>query len=1079
MKAKRLLSLLLALALCVGLVPSAFAAQQDSYHDPAEHWMQALNRTDELDANAVLTHETFTCAVCEQKTSFTVWRTPEYTRDGVTALSRNVLYSDGTMADGETKGTILDGIPGVDAYYTGYHWTKSCCDTCGTLNSNTGMSAYDFGKNIYLLYDCAAEFMEDLDETVTYEYTDDTYHTKTVTGGTYCVFCYGTHHTTQSTLERHTMESAIRPEIANGRFVDMESCTLCDYAVTSYTGAKAVISGYYGTVDGQPHTVTVSDLSEAGVTTQIRYGHSTDSCTLTSAPNFTEKGSYPVYYEITYTYKDTDMTENGVAYVHLYDESTGDCVCGCGNPDCACDGDCGGDCCTDKGCGDHHNWTLLDSTPATCLTLGYDRYLCVDCGRTEKRDYTAQLGHAYQSIVIREATCETDGKVLEICERCGDVKETGTPKGEHEYETYSVSATCVSPGYTVRECAICGDRHIEDITSALPHDYIAKVTAATCEAGGHTLHICEGCGSSFITDYTSALGHSWDEGKEITGATCTGESVIEYTCTRCGETRLEGGDASGHVPGAAATCTTPQLCENCGAVIENALGHDYAEEVTAPTCTEMGYTTYTCTRCGDTYKGDYTEAAGHKPSDWIIDVEPTTDSEGSKHKECEVCGEKLEEETIEKIYNQSTTDEHGEAIVGGYLVTVTDTDTTNPVAGATVTLHADDTLSILLPSGRLLDYVDQTTVTVQLVEDESPVADMFIAITDRNDNYCEDTTDASGQITVPSSSGKTNEDGDATVGYEDEDGDRWTLTVTVEDYETGRPIEDAEVSIGKGGNVTVILPDGQDMDAKNRVTITVTDNEKAPQPDKTVIVKADLGGTAQGQTNKDGKLTVPAITESEYHGIYIVGYEDGSFGPERNMTRAEASAIFARLLSDRLGERIPNGAKVQFEDVESNAWYAGYVQYLAGYGIAVGYDDSLFHGDEVISRAEFTAMAARFFDVYGDGAEEIMEQYEGFDDVSDGHWAAEYIMDAAIHGWVEGYGDGTFRADDPIDRAEVVTIVNRLLGREADEAYIDKNISRLVTFPDVTEEHWAYYAVIESANAHTAYKDGSGEQWSK
>ena len=59
-------------------------------------------------------------------------------------------------------------------------------------------------------------------------------------------------------------------------------------------------------------------------------------------------------------------------------------------------------------------------------------------------------------------------------------------------------------------------------------------------------------------------------------------------------------------------------------------------------------------------------------------MEPTTDSEGSKHKECEVCGETLETEEIEKIYNQSTTDEHGEAIVGGYLVTVSDTDTKNP-----------------------------------------------------------------------------------------------------------------------------------------------------------------------------------------------------------------------------------------------------------------------------------------------------------------------------------------------------------------------------------------------------------------
>ena len=141
---------------------------------------------------------------------------------------------------------------------------------------------------------------------------------------------------------------------------------------------------------GQPHTVTVSDLSEAGVTTAIRYGHSADACTLTSAPNYTEAGDYPVYYEITYTYHDTDMVEDGVAYVHLRDETTtedGSCSCGCGNPDCGCqDPDCDGCCCDDKGCGENHNWTLLDSVDPTCLTLGYDRYLCVDCGMIEKRD---------------------------------------------------------------------------------------------------------------------------------------------------------------------------------------------------------------------------------------------------------------------------------------------------------------------------------------------------------------------------------------------------------------------------------------------------------------------------------------------------------------------------------------------------------------------------------------------------------------------------------------------------------------------------------------------------------------------
>ena len=298
-----------------------------------------------------------------------------------------------------------------------------------------------------------------------------------------------------------------------------------------------------------------------------------------------------------------------------------------------------------------------------------------------------------------------------------------------------MAATCTSPGYTAKECSVCGDRHIEDITPAIPHDYKAHVIEATCENGGKTIHRCDGCGSSFVTDYTDALGHSWDKGTLVTNATCTGEGVMEYRCTRCGYHRLDADPADGHIPGAPATCTDPQLCTRCGAVLEKALGHDYKSEVTAPTCTEMGYTTNTCSRCGDTNKSDYTEPTGHEPGDWIIDKEPTTDSEGSKHKECTVCGEKLETQPIEKIYNSATTDSKGEAVVGGYLVTVTDTDTKNPVANAAVALHKDNSISIRLPNSRLLDYADQTTVTVQLVKDKSAVPGMSIAVTDKNDNY--------------------------------------------------------------------------------------------------------------------------------------------------------------------------------------------------------------------------------------------------------------------------------------------------------------------------------------------------------
>ena len=1075
--------MLLTLALCLGMIPTASAAQQNSYHDPVEHWQQASNRTNELDVNSIVTHETFYCATCRENTDFTVWRVPEYTRSGETALNRNVKYSNGMCIDEVTVGSLDAGVPGENAYYTGYHWTKSVCSRCGDWNSNeTNGAPYAWDKNIYVLHDCAAKFYLDLPETVTHEYVDSKYHRTVTKGGTYCCFCYGTNYEKSSVLERHDMETETLPQPAHGRFAAVEKCRLCDYTCYDYTAAKAVVASYYGVADGQPHTISVTDLSEAGVRTAIRYGNSADSCTMTSAPNYTDEGQYTVYYEITYTCDGVDMTENGVAYVWLRDDTTdenGNCGCGCSNPNCGCqDKHCNGNCCADKGCGENHKYILLDSTKAGCTTLGYDRYLCTECGKIEKRDYVDSLGHAWQGIVIRDATCETDGKLLELCSRCGQMKQTATPKGEHSYEVYTVAATCTSPSYTVRECSVCGDRHIEDITPAIPHDYKAHVIEATCDAEGKTIHRCDGCGGSFVTDYTDALGHSWDKGTLVTNATCTGEGVMEYRCTRCGCHRLDADPADGHIPGAPATCTEPQLCTRCGAVLEKALGHDYKFEVTAPTCTEMGYTTNTCSRCGDTNKSDYTEPAGHKSGDWIIDKEPTIDSEGSKHKECTVCGEKLETQPIEKIYNSATTDSKGEAIVGGYLVTVTDTDTKNPVANAAVALHKDNSISIRLPNSRLLDYADQTTVTVQLVKDKSAVPGMGIAVTDKNDNDSSGKTDQVGQLTVPTGSGKSNEDGKATAGYEDADGDRWTLTIKVEHTDTGRPIPNAEIAIGKTGNITVKLPDGTDLDKNHRVTVTVTDHKKNPQENKNIIVKGDLSQTAKGKTDQDGKLTVPEIDERERHGTYILGYTDGTFGPSRSMTRAEAAAIFARLLVEKNGDTISTAANTKFADIPAHAWYSGYVKYLSNNGITYGKSKTVFAPNDAITRAEFTTMAVRFFDVYGSGDAEIMEQFSGFNDVSDGYWAAAYIKAAAKHGWINGYGDGSFRTDDEINRAEVVTIVNRLLGREADEAYIADNLRKLNTFSDMSKRHWAYYAVMEAANAHTAIL-GDSESWSK
>lgn len=1047
---KRMTAMMLVLVLVVSLFSTtAFAAMDGEYRDPAVNWKRAMGRTNELDSNSLATQGSGYCYVCAMNTQFETFRVPEYTTNGETALLRGAYYSDGTTKDGSSTVSIMDGIPGVNAFYTGYHWTKTICETCGTINSNMGVTSYGFDKNVYWIYDCAPEFRVPIEETVSYEYVSSTQHSKTVTDGSYCNFCYGTYKNTNTKLENHNLSKNILPQISNGRFAIVENCADCDYTKTTYVAAKSVVADYYGVVDGQPHTVTVSDLSDAGVSTQIRFGNTAENCNMTSAPNYTTEGQYNVYYEIQYTYGGESMTENGVAYVWLRDEADDkDCACGCGEPNCDCtgkncDGSCHKGCSGDNGSAGQHNFTLLDTVNPTCKTLGYTRYLCVGCGVIEKRDYVNHLDHAWQSIVIREANCEMGGKVLNICKNCGEIQETTTSKGEHEYSTFTKDATCVNPGYTVKECEICGDRHITDVTSALPHNYEAHVIPATCENGGKTVHLCEGCGSSFVTDYTDALGHKFDKGTVITSSSCNGEGVTEFRCERCGYHYLEGNSAKGHTPDHEATCTEPSTCTACGAVLK--------------------------------------PSTGHKESGWIIDQQPTTEKEGTQHKECVNCGTVLETEKLEKIYMSATTDSHGEAVVGGYLVIVTDTDTKNPVANASVVLNENGSISVRLPNSRLIDFADQTTVQVKLVKDKSQISGLLIAVTDKNSNYTAGLTDKAGQITVPGTSGKTNGDGNATVGYEDEDGNRFTVTVKVEDYETGRPIEDATVTIGKTGNITVVLPGGTEMDKDNRITITVTDNRKKPLEDENVIVKGDLGQKAEGKTDEDGKMTVPAVIETERHTAYIVGFPDGTFGPNKNMTRSEAAAIFARLLAAKNGETLReySSYKTKFSDVPADAWYASSVKYLTNYGVAFGCGNDTFAPKRPITRAEFTVMAVRFFDVYGDGAEEIIEKYTEFTDVSDGYWAAEYIKDAAIHGWVFGYGDGIFGAEKSITRAEVVSMVNRLLGWEADKSFVNQNIRKLNTFSDMTDKnHWAYYAVMEAANTHTATTDGA-EIWSK
>ena len=126
LKFKSVISAVLTVIMLAGTLPtmSVFAAQKSDYEDPADNWLKTNSRTNELDMNATVTYETQWCPVCNKHTTVMTYRVPEYTKSGQTALNHGVKWSDGYDLNGTVKGNTDSGTPGVDASYTGYHFTK-------------------------------------------------------------------------------------------------------------------------------------------------------------------------------------------------------------------------------------------------------------------------------------------------------------------------------------------------------------------------------------------------------------------------------------------------------------------------------------------------------------------------------------------------------------------------------------------------------------------------------------------------------------------------------------------------------------------------------------------------------------------------------------------------------------------------------------------------------------------------------------------------------------------------------------------------------------------------------------------
>lgn len=240
--------------------------------------------------------------------------------------------------------------------------------------------------------------------------------------------------------------------------------------------------------------------------------------------------------------------------------------------------------------------------------------------------------------------------------------------------------------------------------------------------------------------------------------------------------------------------------------------------------------------------------------------------------------------------------------------------------------------------------------------------------------------------------------------------------------------------------------------------------------DKIDIEKSDLT-TSQTTAEKNAETVrnyqknAPADLNGDDHVAYVHGYTDGTVKPNNNVTRAETATMLYRLLTESRRNEIQT-ANNSFSDVSTDDWYNESVSTMANGKYITGYPDGTFGGNKNITRAEFVAMLVRFIGVQNEDC--------SFIDVSRDYWAYGCIATATKAGWIAGYTDGTFKPEQPITRAEAMTIINRVLNRGVNEK---SELMNFRVWPDNDPSAWYYYEVIEASNEHEYTGSRPSENW--
>jgi hypothetical protein len=185
--------------------------------------------------------------------------------------------------------------------------------------------------------------------------------------------------------------------------------------------------------------------------------------------------------------------------------------------------------------------------------------------------------------------------------------------------------------------------------------------------------------------------------------------------------------------------------------------------------------------------------------------------------------------------------------------------------------------------------------------------------------------------------------------------------------------------------------------------------------------------------------------------VFVSGFPDHTFKPDKAISREEALTMLYNLVANRDKQDI-NTVNNPFQDVKPTSYSLKAILYFQDKGIASGLGDGRFAPTKPMTRAELAKLISSFLPEKAATATPLFKDIKG-------HWAESAIEQLADEGLMVGFEDNSFRPNDVLTRAQIVTVLCRLLGRaeSANEGEAESS------FTDLPDKHWAYNFILEAS----------------